>query len=217
MKRYNRNTQWVSIKLEENLRFSDLYKSGLSDLTNEFKKVRTKALGSESKNAKLVGLKVNRKSGWVQFNFVTRKTPYEDENHKYTRTIPEVGFKLVPDETNYYELKIRVLDFFKWLKTTPETSSRDLSAVTDKDIEDVLKVADIKVFCDCPSFHWQGFNYHLSTFNASIFPTKIKDKSWGKRHNNGDSLICKHLQGLLNNIHFYIPQMRQAVKKYLGK
>jgi len=216
MKRYKEIKYWVSIKLEENLRFSDLMKgAGNSTLTTQFRKIRTKKLGSESKTAKLVGMKVNRKSDWVQFNFVTRKTPYDDSNHKYTRTIPETGYSIVKDTTNLYEIKIRILNFFKLLKTTPGTTQRDYSMITDKDIEDVLRVADIKVFCDCVSFQFQGFNYHLSKFSASIFPTHIPDKFWGVKHNYGDGLICKHLQGLINNIDFYIPQMRQAIKKSL--
>lgn len=203
MKRYKRKFK----KFTEELRLSDLANnSGISDLTKNFRSIRNKRLGSESRSAKLVDVKINKDEDYIDFAFITVVTPYPDDpNYTYGETDPP-DWEIEPNTGNNYEMIIRVLDFFKWLETTPDQ-------ITNKDIEDVIKVAYVKLSCNCPSFNWQGFDYHLTTFDAAIYPQTIPDPVWGPRHNNGDSLICKHLSGLVANIKFFIPQMRQMIKK----
>ena len=203
MKRYK---PLFTTHFTEELRLSDLRKdAGISALTKQFKKIRTKQIGAESRNAKLVDVKVNREDDYVEFAFITIVTPYpNDKDHKYGETDPP-DWDIDPNASKKYEMVIRVLDFFKWIDTTP-------NEIVNKDIEDALNVANIQLSCNCPSFNWQGFAHKLTGFDASIYPQTIADPIWSLRHND-DGLICKHLQGLLNSIKFYIPQMRQTLVK----
>lgn len=210
----------------EELRLSDLRgDSGISALTKKFKKDRTSKAGSESQNATIIEFRANRNKGWIEFTFRTRSTPYPELKDvggmEYQRTNKPSSWKLKQNPSRTYFMKIRILDFFKWLKTSPE-------GISNKEIEDVLEVAFVKLHCTCPSFNYQGFAYYLDqVFDASIYtqtiaPTDIVNDNgtvigWKSRHNDGDSIVCKHLSGLISNIKFYIPQMRQKIVTYLNK
>ena len=212
-------------KFSEELRLSDLMQnSGISDLTKKFKKDRSGKMGSESKSASLINLEVNRNLGWAEFTFRTRATPYPElkgkRKIKYQMTSKPSSWKLKNNPAKTYIMKIRVMEFFKWLKTSPE-------GITNKDIEDVLEVANVKLNCTCPAYNFQGMAYYLGNeFNAAIYkqsiaPTDKKSVNgkvigWDSRHGKGNSLVCKHLSGLIANTKFYIPQMRQKVVNYLN-
>lgn len=106
-------------------------------------------------------------------------------------------------------------DIFKYLKTKPKFKT--YKDITVQDIKDAIKVCSVKVWCDCGSQWWQGFAYYLTMFDASLYPCDIEPKRWGKPHNHGDSLVCKHLSLILNSISFYIPIMSGMIYKYLQK
>lgn len=208
--------------LEEELTISDLMKDqGISNLTKKFKKDRTGKVGSEANNATIVDFKANKKKGWIEFTFRTRATPYpEEKNHKYTMTDKPKSWRLKKNPARTYIMKIRILDFFKWIKTTPDN-------ITNKDIEDVLEVANVMHHCSDTSYNYQGFAFNSGVFDASIYkqsiaPTDKKNSKgtvigWKTRHDSGNpALLCKHLSGLYANIKFFIPQMRMIIKKELG-
>jgi len=203
-------------KLSEGLKLSDLMQSsGMSNFTKKFRKERNSLNGSENRTAKLIGCKINKTKDWVTFIFKTIPTSNEPLSKK-KKTKPKQGFSLTKAKS--YQLQIRILDFFKLLDTTPED-------ITNKDIEDVLEVADIQVWSNDPSQIWQGHNYHLSIMGGAIYPTDIAPTNktnkngnvigWKDRHNS-DNFVSKHLGGLLNQIKFFIPQMRMKIKKELG-
>lgn len=180
----------------------------MSDITSEYKKIRNQMIGYENRVTKLVDIEINIKDNYVIFYFLTEPTPMYPDNHIYKTTQPKKNFALKPDNT--YTMLIKVLDFFDWLETSPHE-------ITIDDIKDVLRVADVQVFSDDPSFHWQGMNYKLSQLGSSVYPTNIEDKVWGKRHKD-NNFMSKHLGGLLDSIDFFIPQMaskfRKEYKKY---
>jgi hypothetical protein len=198
------------IPLFEEIRLSDLKGSaGMSDFTRSFRSERNQLMKgtSEAQNAKLVDSKINISQDHVTFIFKTARTPkYGDENEIAPITTGS-NFKIV-DDGPQYTMSIRILDFLEWLDTTPEK-------ITNKDLEDVIRVANVQVHCDCASQHWQGNNYNLSMFDGSLYPTNIAPTHWDKYHKD-DNLVCKHLGGLINSIGFFIPQMRMSIKKKLG-
>ena len=197
---------WVVSLLDEEFLLTDLMQNkGLSSFTKKFKKETDGLMGSASKHTKYVQMKVNRKKDTITFTFLTERTPkYPDNFH--TQTTDFNKWKLNKD--NLYTMEIKFLDVLNKLKEQKDTLS-------NKDIEDILLNAYIQVWSDVPSFHFQGNNYYMSLNNASIHPTSIPPKHWDQKH-HGEQLLDKHLQGLINNIKFYIPQMRQSIKKYLG-
>lgn len=202
MKRYKPLIRW-----SEELRFSDLKKSaGMSDFTKEKRKDRNKAGQLENKTAKLIDVQINKKEDWIKFLFVTIPTDIYPPDNISQNVDPISNFKLHP--TEQYTMELKILKFFSLLDTTP-------NEITNKDLEDVLEVANVQVFCDDPSFHWQGDNYISSMFGASVYPTSIAPKFWNKYHND-DNFLCKHLGGLINQIKSFIPQMRTKIKKKLG-
>ncbi len=219
MKRYISifKEQWLSFKfkdlkdkLEEELRFSDLATSaGMSDFTKKFRKERNKLLAPENKLAVLSDVIINKKQGHVTFIFYTSPT-YED---KMPTTNPKSKFK--PTEDTHYEMKFRILDFFKWAKTKPNYQST--KKMTMKELKEILEVAYIQVFCNCMSYHWQGMNYNLSQFDASIFPTNIPPDHWSPNFHFDDQFLCKHLGGLINQWKFFINPMASMLTSKLRK
>lgn len=204
----SKDKHWITIKLEEDLRLSDFKKhAGISDFTRPFMQDRQKRKGAGNKSAHLVKMKVNKKNDYVTFVFYS--APTYDLTAKVTN--PKSNMSMTK-ESPWYVQEIRILDFWKWAKTTPGyKSAKQLST---NDLKDIFKVASVQVWCNDPSFHWQGDNYVASLFDASVHPTSIAPKHWNKRHND-DNFLCKHLSLLLNSIDFFIPIMASMLSKYL--
>lgn len=202
--------KWLFIKLDEDLRLSDFKQhSGLSDFTKKWKNDRQKIKGAGNISAKLVKLIVNKKKDYVTFVFFSTPT------YSFTASTvkPKKNMK-ISGEHPFYIQNIRILDFWKWAKTTPGyKSAKKLSL---KDLKEILKVASIQIFCNDPSFHWQGMNYVVSQFDASIFPTDIPPKQWKKKHND-DNFVCKHLDLIFTQIEFWLNPMTNMLNKYLQK
>lgn len=76
-------------------------------------------------------------------------------------------------------------------------------------VKNWLWSTDFAVWSNAPSFHWQGFNYNMSTLGASIYPTNIEPEVWDKVH--GDALIDKHLYDLFLHVPFFINQMASSL------
>lgn len=204
--------QWITLQLKdyltEDLRLSDLTKNaGLSKFSKKFSKETNKLMGNPTNHTKLVQMKVNKVKDYITFIFLTERTPkYKDNFH--TQVVDPSDMSLQLD--NLYTIEVRVLDFFKLLNTRP-----DKTDITNKDIEDVLMTASIQWWSDVPSFQLQGSNYLLTTFDAAIYPEHRPPKRWNKFHHD-DNFLDKHSAGIANSIKFFIPIMRQMVKKYLG-
>jgi len=202
---YKKN--WITLKLEEDLRLSDLKKhSGISDFTKRWKDERQGIKGAGNTSAKLIRMKVNRNKDYITFVFYS--SPTYDLAARVVK--PDSNFKL-NGEKPFYTQEIRILDFFKWAETTPNYDEKSL---TNEDVKEILNSASIQVFCNDPSFHWQGDNYIISQFNASIHPTSIAPKRWNQYHND-DNFVCKHLSLLLNSIDFWLNPMTSMLNKYL--
>ncbi len=208
MIRYKQIKKWITVRFNENLRISDLTKNqGVSNITKKYKKIRSGEIGAESRNVKLIDTEVNKKLNYVKFIFLTEVTPVYGDYHDYEETEPG-DYSLHANRSKTYTEEMVVLDFFDWLDTYP-----DKTEITRKDIKDILEVSDIKLYCSCPSFNYQGMAHRLTTFDAAIYPQVINDKIWGPRHND-DNFLCKHLQGTVNSYKFWLqPASSQLTKK----
>lgn len=204
-------------KFSENLRFTDLMKkASISPFTMDYSKETNRLMGAPTTHTKLRGIRVNKKKDYVIFIWKTKRTPkYDNKKQPMKAVDPKDEFKM--KNANFYTIEIKVLDFFKLLKTKPDNN------FTNKDIEEVFAVADIQVWSSVPAYQYQGMNYNMSLFDASIYPELRAPKIWndivsqyGKTHNEYQ-FLDKHTAGVINSIKFFYPIMRQMIKKYLDK
>lgn len=195
------------IILDEGIRLSDLAKhAGISDLTRPWMKDRKRIF--KKKSATLLQMKVNKEEDYVDFKFVSTPT-YDPDTSKVTK---EPSMNLVPGDE--YDQTIRILDFFKSLETNPNIES--YKDATLNDIKETIKQSEIKLWCDCPMFHWTGTNYNISLFDGSLHPTDIYPKHWVKYHKE-NNLVCKHLDLIFIDIARYTNNFSSMLLKYVKK
>jgi len=204
-------------KLDEDLKMSDLTRhAAISDLTSEFMKTRRGIKGPGNVSAQLIDCVINKEENWVEFQYRSGAT-HPDEEHSKLST-PDLGLKKNP--SGVYIQRLRILDFFDWLDVF------EGEIITPDEIKEILDVSNIKVFCSCPSYQYQGFNYYISdVFDGSVYPTSIPatDRKndngtvigWKSRHGSGDGLICKHLDLIMAAIAFWRNNMASMLTKKL--
>lgn len=202
MKRYNS----IIERLYEDIRLSDLKgHAGISNLTQPFMKDRRKLKGQNT--ASLIDCIINKQENWIEFQFRSGVTYPSEEPHK---KVNKDTLELKKNPSKVYLQYIRIMEFFDWLNTAP-----DLTEVDRKDIKEILEVSNIKVFCTCPMFQYQGPNWKISSeFDGSIYPTDIPDPVWGPRHND-DALVCKHIDLILSQIEFWYNPLASTLTKKL--
>ena len=152
---------------------------------------------------------INKKTGDVTFTFFSTST-YPDKPVMVVN--PKKGFALEEDPDRAYTHQIRITDFFKWAKTKPGYKSA--KQLKQKELKEIMEVADIEVWDNSPAFQLQGANYINSTFDASIYPETREPKRWNKQHDSYN-FLTKHLYTIFNNINFYINPMTSMVNKRL--
>lgn len=194
----------------------------MSDFTRNTRAQRKQAMKDDGKGsdeqfyASLLECEVDEVDDSVTFKFLTEATePIYPPNSKFKQTDPTKNFSLEGNPSKTYEIHIKILEFFTWLKgTRPDDDTSDISR---QEIIDVLDVANIQVFSNDPSFHWQGINYFLSQIDGSIYPTNIAPKVWNAPHLHGDgqAFVTKHIAGVFNQIGFFEQQMASMLTKRL--
>lgn len=206
MKRYK--SKYIE-KFSEELRLSDLKKhAGLSNFTDKWRKDRQKIKGQGSRSAKIKSMKVNRPKDYITFVFTSEPT-YTNK----AKAVNTNNFEINKNVTVYTQ-QIRILDFFKLAETKPGYKEKEM---TKKEIKEILEVASVQIFCNCPSFHWQGMNHTVSMFDASIYPTNIPPKRWDDYHND-NNFVCKHLDLLISQgLNIFMNNMTSMINKYIKK
>lgn len=200
-------------KLQEFVRMSDLMdKSGLSDFTRPFEQERQRIMGGANKNTKLIQVDFDDEYNPI-FSWLADATDKYGEDHKYKEVDPENGFKIIDDPSKTYTLKIKILDFLDWLNTHP-----DIKSVKEKDVKEILDVANIQAFSSSPGFMYQGLNYNLSVLDGSLYPTDIAPtpgpRGWLDRQ--GDMAFTdKHLTQLFSSMKFWYSPMASMLTKRL--
>lgn len=199
-------------KLKEFVTIPDLmHKDNISSITMKFRKDRTKELGGENTVAKIIDVFLEEGSDSVTFVFATPATPYPNEvDHKYQQTDFNTFELTSLRNNNRYIIHIKFLEFFSWLKTHP-----NITEINRNDIREIINVANVQLWSNSPSWHWQGFNWWNSQLDGSIYPTDIKPKRWDKIHGDGQAFLDKHTYGLLRQMKFFEIPMAQILTKKL--
>jgi hypothetical protein len=193
--------------LMEDLGLLDFMKHyGVSDFTKKFLMDRYAKRKPIQSSYKLKSIMVSEQEDYITFVFDSIPTNTNDQ----VKVSSPPSMRLSKSAHRYTEY-IRVLDFFKLAETKPGYKKYQLSM---NEVKDIMRAASIQVWCDCPSFHWQGDNYIASMVNASVYPTKIKPRRWNLLHND-DNFVCKHLSVIFSQIKFWINPMASMINKYL--
>lgn len=218
-------------KLEEDLQLRDFNNhAALGDFTKKFKDYRLMNYGKGEKSALLLDFQYNfsnedERNNYITFYFGMNPTVVGAGykwGDKY-ETEPERKFRL--KKTGAYIQELKFFDFWDYLDTAPDGWENLDNTHLRKEIKAILENADVKMFCSCPSFHWQGMNWRLTQLNGAIYPTNIKPKpktpetprGWDNRTEG--SFICKHLSILLDysSIMFFLNQMVSQVRSIIKK
>lgn len=177
---------------------------GISKLTKKYKKERSGLMGSESKIAKINSVEIIGND--VLYTFTTKSTIKYPKKYKHKKTI-QPGYKPKNNPSKTYTMQIQIIDFMDWKDVFGDK-------VSLMNLKEILEAADIKMTCNCMSFNYQGMAYKLTQLDSAIYNQNKKDEKWDKKH-KGDNLLCKHLQGLVNNISFYKNPMISMINKKL--
>ncbi len=210
--------------LKEYVTLKDLQNSdAVSSFTKNTRSERQRAMKDDGRGTgenfytKLIECNLDTVKDHVTFVFLTEATePIYPDDADFSEVNPENNFRLSNNSSKTYELYIRILDFMDWLKNT-RPDSMEGKDITRKEIKDVLESANIQVFNNSPSFHWQGVNFWISQLDGSIYPTNIKPTFWNRSdlHGNDGAFLDKHLAGLFRSIDFFLNPMSSMLTKKL--
>jgi len=211
MKKYKYRHEYKQ-KFTEELRLVDLRKhAGMSKFTARWEQERAKLIGRGKKGCTLIEIKVNKKKDYVTFIFKSTPTYIKDNDQDFMG----VGFPNVEiiKKVKIYTQQVRILNFFKLLETKPGFKKEKKPLL--KDVQEVIEQADVQLSCNCMSFQYQGMNYILNTFNASIYPENRYPERWTNYHHD-DNFLCKHLDVLISTAIFnlYIKEMTEMLHRY---
>ena len=204
-------------KIEEKLslqqiRSRDVYSKNAH--VNKFYNIRKDLVGTPNRNIKFITSQLND-DGSADFLFQTVVTPYEDPNHVYkalidapSTNIPNSG-EMKVNNSGEYMMCLRINDFWDLIEELEVVEKNEFDKNTLSAILDLSE--DVKYSCDCPSFLWTSISYNATKEDASLIPSTIAPKFWGKYRE--DALVCKHLSGLCRNLGFFENLMAMSIKK----
>lgn len=204
-------------KIEEKLslqqiRSRDVYSKNAH--VNKFYNIRKDLVGTPNRNIKFITSQLND-DGSADFLFQTVVTPYEDPNHVYkalidapSTNIPNSG-EMKVNNSGEYMMCLRINDFWDLIEELEVVEKNEFDKNTLSAILDLSE--DVKYSCDCPSFLWTSISYNATKEDASLIPSTIAPKFWGKYR--GDALVCKHISGLCRNLGFFENLMAMSIKK----
>jgi len=179
-------------------------KDSISDFTMKFRKDRNKIMGAENKTAKLLDCFLNEPDDSITFVWKTPAT----EDGKIKKRVSPLSLELLPNEEGFYEIQLKILNFFSWLDTNP---IKDI--ITEKEMKEIIRISEVQVYSSSPSFQYQAYNWNNSQVDTAIYPTDIAPKVWNKYNDN--AFLDKHLYGIIRNIDFWINPMASMLTKKL--
>lgn len=126
---------------------------------------------------------------------------------------PIVNFRTKStDKTETYRTKIQLIDLNKWRQ------DKYLYSLTLSEFKEILKVCDIKLYCECPFWHWGGLKYMATELNSAIDKTSISNPVWSKRPGYAEPSLCKHLKGVIKLVSPNAKRILEAIKdRYSSK
>lgn len=150
----------------------------------------------------LVESRYYKDGDYLVAKFLTEATKKYPPEHVYKSTDPDSKVNK-PEPSRTYEIWIA---FFNVLKTVGNAK------ITYPTMKSVLQTVPIKIWCNSPSFHWQGYNYNISVMDGALFPTNIPPLRWRKYHDG--FILDKHLYILFSNFDHFLYQI---YRKSLGQ
>ena len=206
--------------LKEFVTLSDLKgNQGISDFGMNFKRQRSRAMGSETGVSKYIGGEIKIIDGkHIDFYFLSESTDIYPDDFIHREAPIENAYDLIRCPSKTYTIVIRILNVLGddgWLSTYP-----DKTEISVKDMKDILEVSYIQIHSSVPAFYWQGGAYWLQQLDGIIYNRPIiKPKFWNRRdlHGDGNFFIDKITQSILNQIEFYKNQMAVSLTSKLRK
>lgn len=196
----------------QQIRSKDVYSKNAH--VDKFYKMRKNLVGNPNKNIKFISSQLND-DGSADFLFQTVVTPYADPNHDYEELVDAPISDVVnsgamkPNNSGEYMMCIRINDFWDLIEELEVIENNEFDKNTLSAILDLSE--DVKYSCNCPSFLWTSISYNATKEDASLIPSTIAPKFWGKYRKG--ALCCKHLSGLFRSLSFFIPQCAMSIKK----
>lgn len=176
----------------------DLKSGILDDRRIVFAKERVRVKGTENKLSKLYDAKIVDDKH-ILFRFLTEPTFEKPVEVQDPKTLSIDSNK----SASKYTIWVQLQDFIPWL----DEHELDFQNLTLKKFQEILHIVDVKLFCDCKSFHLIGYNRELSQANSSLFPTSIPHNRWSKIYNkNGWGSFgygCKHIGNLFRQLSIF--------------
>lgn len=165
----------------------DQWSKHISGVTRYYKNERNGILGQEKKVAKIFDYDPDTDILTLKTNptYFSSTQGYNNKTNSWKRL-------------RSYTVKIQFTDFKKYTKQASEKQKRTINIwnLSPSTFRKILKVANIKVDCNCASFNWQGKRYRATKVDSAIYPQSISDPIWRKVH-GGSDYLCKHLAGIV--------------------
>lgn len=199
----------------EKVTLPDLMKNaGMSPKSTFFRKERIKIMGQEIGNSKFIECRLTR-NGSMDFYFLAESTRKYKPGHKRKSADIKNGYGLKDNPSETYQITIRVLDFVKWLDAFPNKRE-----ITEKDMIDILMIANVEIDSDVPGWYFQGGTYWLQKLGGTIYKKHVrKPKKWNrpypKGHGEDQYFLDKITQSIINSIRRYLKQMSRAATEEL--
>ena len=143
----------------------------------------------------LVEARYYKDGDYIVAKFLTEATKKYPPDHVYKSTDPNTKINK-PEPSKTYEIWIAFFGVLQELRG---------NKITYQTVKNVLESVPIKIWCNSPSFHWQGYNYNISVMDGALFPTNIPPQKWRKYH--GGFILDKHLYILFSNIEYFLYQI----------
>ncbi len=102
---------------------------------------------------------------------------------------------------SYHIVKIQMLDYNS-IKSSDDTVENKLTKT--------LKDGNLRVYCSCGSYIYNGFAYTSYILGGGLKKVTRKPMI---RNPKELGIACKHIKGLLQKIHVYIPIIAKKIKQ----
>ena len=198
--------QYSNFKLIESSEINDLRKLGSHIIRRTYGE--RKKLKPDIKNIVFVEIRGTADKPTLVF--------LAEPTYEFKMKIVKFGKTYYGDNTkdNGYEILVQLTNFKKLREKY--FNLRYLWQLDIKQFRELLDLIDVKIDCECMSFHWLGMRYRWSLEGIALYPTNIPDNVWKFRHNS--RTICKHLKGTFQILRFHAPQILKKIKsKYSDK
>jgi len=219
-------TEAVS-KLKSGVHYSEVSvydlkdKGNISDFTKVWFDDANRLVGTGNRKIKFIDCFLNSTDDTATFAFQSTATqlkgkkpnPAIDSDYKYYKPpkqrVHPLTLDLLGNKEETYEIQLQITKLSAWLDVF------EGEEITRAKLKSILQVSDVKLFCSSPAFQYQGFNFWLSSLEASIYPEDREPKVWNKVHGDGQAFLDKHTYSLVNYIDFFLNPMSSMLTKKL--